>query len=86
MSLAENGNNGEDIGMLIGLSFWLLLNLVGVGGCICLLRMRGYVLGVAGVICSIVSGIPCCLIPVGFGIWALVVALDPDVKRFFGPT
>lgn len=82
MSLAENGNNSEDIGLLIVCGFWALFHFIGLVGCISILRMRSYWLGMTGIICSIIAGIPCCFAPTGFGIWALVVILDSDVKRF----
>ena len=45
--------------------------------------LRGYGWGIAGSILGIFPGLCCCCLPMPFGIWALVVLLNSDVKLAF---
>ncbi|MBO0696822.1 MAG: hypothetical protein J2P46_00370 [Zavarzinella sp.] len=45
--------------------------------------LKGYGWGVAGSILAMFPGLCCCCLPVPFGIWALVVLLNSDVKLAF---
>jgi hypothetical protein len=83
MSLVENGGLTEDIVGLVGCSGVILLEGIGIFGSISMLRMRHYGFCVAGMICAIIGGLFCCMLPSGFGVWGLVVLLQPDVKRNF---
>ena len=83
LELAENRLEDDDIGGIIVIGVGMVVTVLGVLGAICMLRMKSYGLAVAGAISSILSGLTCCLLPMGFGIWALVILMDPDVKRFF---
>ena len=78
-----NQMNGDAIGGAIVLGFFLLLTGLTLIGSISMLRMKGYVLSFVGAITAILMGLGCCLLPTGFGVWALVILVDPDVKRFF---
>jgi hypothetical protein len=44
-------------------------------------RLRGYGLAVFGAVLALFSG--CCIVGQAAGIWALIVLMDPDVKRSF---
>jgi hypothetical protein len=77
---------GGGIGVVIGLFFIALHALVLVGA----MRMRAlssYGLAMAGSIAAMVACSPgcCCCLPLGlpFGIWALVVLMDQNVKASF---
>jgi hypothetical protein len=60
-----------------------ILNLVVIGGAIQMIRLKGYGMAKGGAMAAIV---PCCSIfclNMPFGIWALVVLNQSDVKRMF---
>ena len=65
-------------------AFGLVLNLLMVVGGGKMRSRSGYGLGVAGSVAALIpcSGCLCFTLPVGA--WALVVLLNPDVKRAFG--
>jgi hypothetical protein len=65
-------------------SVGLLSRLVQIAGAIAMLRVRGYVLAMAGAISALVPcEIYCCIPCAPFGIWALIMLLSWDVKRAF---
>lgn len=84
--IAEGGNNGPVEDTVFGL-FTATTGFFGSGivlaGGISMLRLKPYWLAITGAITMIVSGLFCCIVPAGFGIWSLVVLLDYDVKKFF---
>ncbi len=82
VELANNQFNEDSVGGAIGLGVFGGLAVTTLIGSISMLRMRGYALSLIGAIASIVMGLLCCLLPAGIGIWALIVLVDPHVKRF----
>lgn len=47
-------------------------------------RLKSYALALTGAILAVIPGIsPCCVLGIPFGIWALVVIHQPDVKNAF---
>jgi hypothetical protein len=61
-----------------------VLNLITVVGSIQMLRRRTYGLAMLGTIVALnPAAVPCCLLQLPFGIWALVVLLNADVRRSF---
>lgn len=47
-------------------------------------RLKSYGLALTGAILAVIPGIsPCCVLGIPFGIWALVVINQPDVKNAF---
>jgi DNA-directed RNA polymerase subunit RPC12/RpoP len=83
MEVVENRLESDDVFGILVIGIGLMTSVLGLFGAICMLRMKGYGMAVAGSIGSILSGLACCLLPMGFGIWALVILMDTDVKRFF---
>jgi hypothetical protein len=62
----------------------LFLNLLTFAGALQMLRLRGYGLAVLGSIAALNPfNIPCCLVQAPFGLWALIVLLNGDVRRGF---
>jgi hypothetical protein len=61
----------------------IILNFFVIAGAIQMIRLKGYDLAKGGAMAAIV---PCCSVlclNMPFGIWALVVLYQPDVKRMF---
>lgn len=83
VEFVDGPGRSSDIFSLAFAVICLLVNLVGIGGCICLLNFKQRGLGIAGLVCSIIGGIYCCFIPSAFAIWGLVAVSDPTVKQFF---
>ncbi len=65
-------------GLLTASSFLVLL------GCIQMFRLRAYPVCVLGAVLALNPlNIPCCLLQFPFGLWALIVLLNPDVRQSF---
>ena len=71
----------------IGATNWagLVLAILGLVGSIYLLRGRNYGLAMTGAIVTMINpgGACCCLLGIGFGIWALVVLVKPEAQAVF---
>lgn len=74
---------GFFIGMYLGIGAVLTLTVVALAGATQMLRLRSYTLAVTAAVVSIVPCTGCCLLSMPVGIWALVVLLNPQVKRAF---
>lgn len=83
VEVANNQFDEDSVGGAIVLGVFGGLAMITLIGSISMLRMRGYALSLIGAIASILMGLGCCLLPAGIGIWALIVLVDPHVKRFF---
>lgn len=85
------GDADERIASFIGGGFGLISSLIGLGvsgliifGALKMQKMEQYELGVIASVLSIVPCIsPCCILGLPFGIWGLVVLLNPEVKEAF---
>lgn len=82
MAVIENGLN-EEIFPLVFVSGIALCQLLAIWGSICMLRLRNYKMAFAGSIAGAIGGLICCVVPSAFSIWALVVLVSQDAKRFF---
>ena len=82
LAAIENGLNEEifPLVMVLGIALYQLL---AIWGSICMLRLRNYKMAFAGSIAGVVGGVICCFFPSAFSIWALVVLVSQDTKRFF---
>ena len=78
----QGGAEPDDVMTFIILGVCLLLELGVVAGSVQMLRFRTYPLAMAAAILSLCCGI-CCLPSLAFGIWALVVLLDNNVREQF---
>lgn len=56
--------------------------LIGLGA-LCMLRTKGWTLALVGSIAALIPCGCCCVLTLPFGIWALVLLFDKDVKRAF---
>ncbi len=83
-SIIDRGPRGDDVIGLVICSMVLLITIVVGIGAIRMLQMKNYTFCILSVVLLMLTGIPCCLIPTGIGIWALVVLLDPNAKQYFG--
>lgn len=64
--------------------FGLLLGVIVILGCIQMLKLESYPLGIAACICSMIPCIsPCCITGIPVALWTLVVLNDPLVKAAF---
>lgn len=61
---------------------WAMLSM---GGGVAMLCRKGYPMAMTGAITTMVPCSLCCVtvLPLGFGIWALVTLLRPEIKRAF---
>jgi hypothetical protein len=70
--------------MTVGGGIGVALNLLTALGAVMMMRLRGYGLAVLGSILALNPlNTPCCLLEVPFGLWALIVLLNGDVRRAF---
>lgn len=64
----------------------LLISGLGLYGSIQMLKLRNYGMAMTAAIISVIPCVgPCCCLGIPFGIWALVVMNQPDVKLAFRP-
>jgi predicted Zn finger-like uncharacterized protein len=70
---------GNVAGLIIGVCWWSIVFL----GALKMNKLQGYGYAMTATIMSIFPCIPCCVLSLPFGIWALVVLLRPDVKEAF---
>ena len=90
--LEKQGFTAEKLQRLTGWVYisWgiiaLVASIVSIAGGACMLAGKAYGLAVtAGVLVTIPClTSPCCLLGLPFGIWSLVVLLNPEVKAGFG--
>lgn len=61
-----------------------VLNVLTVVGGLKMRSLSGYGLAMTGAIAGIVPMGGCCCLTLPFGIWALIVLINPDVKSAFG--
>ena len=82
-----NGNPAERtlfyVVMLVTFAFMLLVPLGVLVGAVSLLRMKSYSIAMAGAILALMPCGPCCVINLPFGIWALLVLNDVNVRTAF---
>jgi len=80
----DNGNTPMFLGELVGNAVPLLLLIAVIAGCFMMLKVQSYSSAMAA---AIISVIPCCspglILGIPFGIWAIVVLCDPQVKAAF---
>jgi len=82
VSLVEDGANSEDsVGLLICAGM-MVMQLVVLVGAIRMLTLRNYGLAMTASIMSMICGLGFC-VALPFGIWALVVLSDSNVKAHF---
>lgn len=73
------------IGVLMGLSvIGLLISAFVAYAGLQMRQLRSWGVVVAGAILSMVPRGPCCIVGLPFGIWAILVLIDEEVKRAFG--
>jgi hypothetical protein len=83
------GQNPEAaaIGNYVGMGFdWvaIILQIVVIAGAFQMLKGRNYGLAMAAAIISVIPCCsPCCILGIPFGIWALIVLNDQQVKTSF---
>lgn len=83
VSVAEAGMADDDAAMLAMFSVSFVLTLIATFGSIQMLRQRSYGLAMTAVIITLLpTGCIWCL-SLPFGIWALIVLLDPQVRAAF---
>ena len=63
--------------------FFIVMGLLIIAGAVQMLRRRAYPLALTGTIIAMLPCSPCCVLGLPFGIWSLVVLLDPEVKKLF---
>ena len=73
---------GDGFGMAMTLTFMLVMNLVIAVGAIRMMSLKNYGLALTAAIMSLLCGL-CSLLSLPFGIWALVVLCDSNVKSHF---
>jgi hypothetical protein len=81
-------NQAEEIGRMlggvIGGAFGIVMDALVIIGAINMLRVGSFGLAITGAIVSAIPcASPCCILGIPFGIWALVVLNDADVKAAF---
>lgn len=83
----EFGGQVVEPNPVMAMIFWLVVvicNGVIIFGSVQMLRMSADPLAMAASIMSLVPCLsPCCLLGIPFGIWALVVLMNSDVKASF---
>ncbi len=83
------GKGGERVGNFIGAGVCMPLFMIGnivtaVGGYM-MYSKRNYAMAMTAAILAIIPCFsPCYLLGIPFGIWAVIVLLDPEVKEAFG--
>lgn len=85
---AQGGDDGaaaaQMIGGLIGNVIGIAINGVTLFGGMKMRSLEGYSMAMAGAILAVIPCCsPCVLLGIPFGIWALVVLFDPQVKASF---
>jgi hypothetical protein len=81
---AQELGHPDRTALLIGMGLGLLLDLVLLWGSIKMKQLQNYPLAMTTALLAIVPCTsPCCVLSIPFGIWALVVLTDPDVKNAF---
>jgi hypothetical protein len=75
---------GRMIGGVIGGTFGIVMDTLAIVGAISMLRVSSFGLAMTGaIVSSIPCASPCCFLGIPFGIWALVVLNDADVRAAF---
>ena len=75
---------GEIVMAIIVTIAILAANLAVILGAVQMLKQRGYGLALTAAIISVIPCVsPCCVLGIPFGIWALVVLMNDDVKAAF---
>ena len=83
IAVSQDGADEDDVMMFAIFGAALFSQLLVIGGAARMLVLKNYGLAMAAAILAIVSGM-CCLLPMPFGIWALVILLDTDTRSHFG--
>lgn len=95
LGAAAVGNGGADnadaMANLMGGTIGIVTGLIGLAiggfvifGCLKMMKLESYGLVMGAVVVAMIPCIsPCCLLGLPFGIWALVVLNDPQVKGAF---
>lgn len=83
MVIYEDGMGPEQVIQAFFRLGFLILNLLGVVGCISLLNFQRRALGIAGLICAMLASFSCCFVSLGFAIWAFVMTLDANIVKHF---
>lgn len=85
-------NQGEEVGFYVGyygmlglMVFNTLIQFAAIWGGINMMQLRGRGVALFAAILCLVPCVssPCCIGGIPFGIWALIVLADSDVKRHF---
>jgi hypothetical protein len=78
---------GYKLGRAAGIIVWplggTLLNIAAIAGAVQMIRLRGFDTARGG---ALAACVPCCSLAclnMVFGIWALIVLYQPDVRRLF---
>lgn len=84
---AANANAEEVAEFITGVLMFIVAALANAAIIFCAIqmqRLKSYGLALTGAILAVIPGIsPCCVLGIPFGIWALVVINQPDVKNAF---
>jgi hypothetical protein len=84
IQLGAGGEPAEAVGMLIGGGVGIVVSAVVIAGGAKMKRLESYGLAMTSSILAMIPCCsPCCLLGLPFGIWALVVLMDPSVKAAF---
>jgi hypothetical protein len=78
-----DGGTAYRIGQLIGFVFSVLINIGVIAGGVQMIRLRGFDTARGGAVAACVPLCSLLCLNMPFGIWALIVLYQPDVKRLF---
>ena len=82
-SIVEKGGRGEDVLSMIFFASFVAMNFIAFVGSIRMLQMKNHKFCFVSAVCLLLAGVPCCMLPTGVGIWALIVLADPNARSFF---
>lgn len=94
LNLPFSGTNGlGGMGSMIGSGITVMLAIMGLAvnlfilyGAMQMKGLKNYNLAIGAAIAAVIpcfSSCPCCFVGIGFGIWAIIVLIKPDVKAAF---
>lgn len=92
LNLPFSGNT-SGMGSMIGSGITVVLAFMGLAvnlfilyGAMQMKGLKNYNLAIGAAIAAVIpcfSSCPCCFVGIGFGIWAIIVLIKPDVKAAF---
>ncbi|MCA9062262.1 MAG: hypothetical protein KDA96_04365 [Planctomycetaceae bacterium] len=80
-----NMQAAQMVGGIVGVVIGLTLDTLALVGAINLHKLKSYGMAMTGaIVCCIPCCGPCVILAIPFGIWALVLLNNPEIKRQFG--